>query len=458
MLNHKTLSDSFSPTKTVLLSGDDIELKRAEILEYFHQTFSLYENLYECLKDESVFYLCPNTLRHPLIFYYGHTAVFFMNKLNLTGLVKNRLDAELEDMMAIGVDEMSWDDLDPTHYDWPSVSEVAEYRNKVRDIVDSFIRNCTFELPIRKNSPLWIIMMGIEHERIHLETTSVLIRELALKHVVNHPDWQPCRHSGVAPSNSMIQMGGGEVLLGKKEEDPLYGWDNEYGTQANSVKPFKASKYLVSNQEFLEFVREDGYKTQSYWTHEGWSWCTDTQAKHPHFWVEEAEGGYRYRTMLEEIGMPWDWPVDLNHLEAHAFCEWKSTKTGKHIRMPTEAEWYMLRDLVSTDQPYWEKAPGNVNLEYYASSCPVNEFEFEKGFFDIIGNVWQWTSTEFDGFEGFEVHPAYDDFSTPTFDTKHNVFKGGCWASTGNYAIKDSRYAFRRHFFQHSGLRYVETV
>jgi putative 4-mercaptohistidine N1-methyltranferase len=90
------------------------------------------------------------------------------------------------------------------------------------------------------------------------------------------------------------------------------------------------------------------------------------------------------------------------------------------------------------------------------SPCPVNRHQFDGGLFDLIGNVWQWTETPIDGHDGFEVHPSYDDFSTPTFDGKHNLFKGGCWISTGNYAIKDSRYAFRRHFFQYSGLRYIE--
>jgi putative 4-mercaptohistidine N1-methyltranferase len=78
-------------------------------------------------------------------------------------------------------------------------------------------------------------------------------------------------------------------------------------------------------------------------------------------------------------------------------------------------------------------------------------------FFDILGNVWQWTETPITGFEGFQVHPYYDDFSTPTFDTQHNLIKGGSWISTGNEATRDSRYAFRRHFFQHAGLRYVES-
>jgi len=50
-------------------------------------------------------------------------------------------------------------------------------------------------------------------------------------------------------------------------------------------------------------------------------------------------------------------------------------------------------------------------------------------------------------YKGFEVHPFYDDFSTPTFDTKHNLIKGGSFISTGNEALTSSRYAFRRHFY-----------
>ena len=76
----------------------------------------------------------------------------------------------------------------------------------------------------------------------------------------------------------------------------------------------------------------------------------------------------------------------------------------------------------------------------------------------MLGNVWQWTETPIYPFHGFEIHPWYDDFSTPTFDTRHNLIKGGSWISTGNEATRDSRYAFRRHFFQHAGFRYVESA
>ena len=90
----------------------------------------------------------------------------------------------------------------------------------------------------------------------------------------------------------------------------------------------------------------------------------------------------------------------------------------------------LLREQLAGDQPDWMEAPGNITLARFASSCPVDACP-QGSFFDLVGNVWQWTSTAIDGFEGFEVHPLYDDFSTPTFDGKHSLIKGGSWISTG---------------------------
>lgn len=443
-------------TRTTVLNEGTVDAKREEILHYFHQSFSLYESLFECLADDEAYYRRASPLRHPLIFYFGHTAVFYINKLNVANLINERIDPSLESSLAIGVDEMSWDDLNDKSYDWPTPATVKAYRDKTRKLVDQFIRTCDLTLPVQWNDPMWIIMMGIEHERIHLETSSVLLRELPLECVKAHSLWSNiCQDTGPAPSNELLPVSGGSVSIGKSKDDPLFGWDLEYGKQVTQVDDFKASKYLVSNGEFLEFMQAGGYEERQYWTDEGWGWVQYRKAKMPVFWSSEGDS-YRYRTMLEVIDMPWDWPADLTWLECKAFCEWKSITTGKSLRMPTEAEWYRLRDNVDTDQPFWKNAPGNINLEYDMSSCPVNRHECEGGFFDIVGNVWQWTETPIDALQGYEVHPAYDDFSTPTFDGKHNIFKGGCWISTGNYAIKDARYAFRRHFYQHSGMRYVE--
>lgn len=448
-------------TKTPLLTGDDPEDKRLELRDYFHKTFTLYERIFDCLAEDRAYFTKATSLRHPLIFYFGHTAVFFVNKLHVAKLIPSRLDPELESMLAIGVDEMSWDDLDESNYNWPTPQQVAEYRGKVRELVDDFIMTAPLTLPIQWDDPMWIVLMGIEHERIHLETTSVLIRQLPLELVKPSALFSECElQSDFAPDNELVAVKGGQIRLGKDSDNVLYGWDNEYGELSETVEDYQASRYLVSNKEYLEFVQAGGYQEAGYWSEEGWGWVSYTQVDCPEFWVKHDEG-YQYRTMTNLIEMPWSWPVDVNQLEAKAFCNWKSQQTGKSIRLPAEAEWYCLRNTIETDLPDWEEAPGNINLEHWASACPVDHFKTTtaegEDFFDVIGNVWQWTETPIDGFPGFRVHPVYDDFSTPTFDGKHNLIKGGCFISTGNYAIRDSRYAFRRHFFQHAGFRYIES-
>ena len=443
-------------TRTTLLNAGTRDEKREEIRNYFHKTYSIDEQLYETIARDEAFYLRPEPLRHPLIFYLGHTAVFYVNKLIIAKIIDQRINPKFESMFAVGVDEMSWDDLDDSHYDWPTVDAVKAYRDKVREFVDDLIRKLPLKLPITWENPFWAFMMGIEHQRIHLETSSVIIRRLPIEEVRQLPIWEICHESNRAPKNEMLPVAGGKVVLGKSKEHPLYGWDNEFGHHEFDVWDFSAAKYLVSNQEYLAFVKEKGYEEEAFWTEEGRNWVKYTKARHPLFWIKDGDG-YRFRTMAQIIDMPWDWPVEVNYLEAKAFCNWLSKKSGKSLRLPTEDEWYRLRDVHNIpDQPYWDKAPGNINLEHWASSCPVDRFRFGD-FYDVIGNVWQWTETPVSGFDGFEVHPYYDDFSTPTFDTRHNLIKGGSWISTGNEATRDSRYAFRRHFFQHAGFRYVQS-
>ena len=462
MMNHVT--------QTLLLTGDNPEAKRQEIKQYFNQTWALYASLFEVINNDAAYFKKAEPLRHPLIFYFGHTATFFINKLTLGKWLDSRINDHFESMFAIGVDEMSWDDLNETHYQWPSVDEVRAYRAQVSQVVNQLIDTMPLSLPISQDSVAWIILMGIEHERIHLETSSVIIRQLPLSDVSPHPLWQPCTDTGISEPNQLLAVAGATVTLGKTEQEQTYGWDNEYGNKTFNVSDFKAAKQLVSNQEYLEFVEAGGYDTKAFWTEEGQAWLEYTHAKLPRFWRVKTDTStlgneigsrqhtqYLQRNLCNEIPLPLNWPVEVNQLEAKAFCNWKAQTSQRQIRLMTEAQWYLLRQNVVGDAPDWHEVPGNISLAYYASSCPVNRFE-HNGFFDVVGNVWQWTETPIDGFNGFAVHPLYDDFSTPTFDGKHNLIKGGSWISTGNEAIRASRYAFRRHFYQHAGFRYVESA
>lgn len=439
---------------------------RQKLLAYFIQCFDRYESLFDCLASEAAFVDKPIALRHPLIFYYGHTATFFVNKLLLAKLLPERINPRFEAMFAVGVDEMSWDDLNDAHYDWPTVAEVKAYRDQVRACVTRIIEQAPFAPPMGWDNPWWTILMGIEHELIHLETSSVLIRQHRLEYVRPQPDWQPESVTACAldkvPVNKLIDVPAGSVSLGKGNphqnaclldgDARRYGWDNEYGRHEAEIPAFKASQRLVSNAEFMGFVEAGGYTDARYWSEEGWGWREFTGVTHPTFW-RHREGGWVLRLMCEEVPMPWDWPAEVNYHEAAAFCAWKAEQTGQPVRLPSEDEWVRLYDLagIAPDTPAQRRLAGTC------SSVPVNRYP-HGDFYDIVGNVWQWTCTPIYPFAGFEAHPHYDDFSIPTFDERHNLIKGGSWISCGNEALRASRYAFRRHFFQHAGFRYVVGV
>ncbi|MFA8450795.1 MAG: 5-histidylcysteine sulfoxide synthase [Bacteroidales bacterium] len=435
---------------------NDSKLLRKALLNYFENTYLLDDSLYmDLLSGEQSFYKSADSLRHPLIFYFGHTACFYVNKLLNAKLLDKHVNSEFESMFAVGVDEMSWDDLNQDNYDWPSLNDVINYRKKVYEIVKKIICEVPIYDSIKWGNPLWAVLMGIEHQRIHIETSSVLIRQLPLEFVKTSSNWIISEDEKTVPANELIYIKKGKVKQGvNKNNYPFYFWDNELGEKSTFVSSFKTSKYLVSNFEFKEFVDSFGYRNPKFWSKEGWDWKEYKKAEMPLFWRKNRDGFY-LRTLVEEIDLPWSWPVEVNFHEAKAFCNWKSQVTGEKYRLPFEEEYCRMREEMDKENVFFG-IDANINLRYGASACPINKFLF-KDIYDLYGNVWQWTESFIFGFKGFEVHPYYDDFSLPTFDGLHNLMKGGSFISTGNEMLKSSRYAFRRHFYQHCGFRYVQS-
>ena len=337
-------------TRTTILNQGDAEEKREEIRQYFHATYSLDEQLYETLAAEEAFYLRPEPLRHPLIFYLGHTAAFYINKLIVAKIANQRINPRFESMFAIGVDEMSWDDLNAAHYDWPTLGEVKAYRDTVRGMVDETIRTMPLTMPINWDDPFWVILMGIEHERIHLETSSVIIRRLPIEMVRQLPLWDICPERARHRRTNCSRLPEGASFWANQGPSALW--------LGQRIRPPGKRRLGLRGQPLPGFQpgvpglrRGAGLRARGCWTHEGWKWVGFSKARHPLFWIE-SPGGYRLRTMAQIIDMPWDWPVEVNYLEAKAFCNWLARKTGKPLRLPTEAEWYRLRDLHDIpDQP-----------------------------------------------------------------------------------------------------------
>ncbi len=465
---------------------------RDAILAYFENTWALTEQLFSALASDEAYYQRPwHKTRHPLIFYYAHPVCFYVNKLLVAGLINEPVNQEFELLFETGVDEMNWDDLHEGENDiWPQLSEVREYRQQVFDLVHELIRtHPILDQPITMDSPAWALPMAFEHERIHLETSSVLIRELPLE-LLRQPDNWPPLHGEPAssnyqpqsgedyPRNEMLPMDGAEVRLGKPEAWPSYGWDNEYGNETRQVDSFKVSKFLVSNGEFFEFVSSGGYEQKRYWSEDGWAWRQFRNVKWPTFWVQDGPAGshrYKLRTTFSEIPMPWDWPAVVNYYEAKAYCAWLGEQQASDIpfRLLTEAEHHVIREPAMSEAVQWTPGDNNCltldpvmqagsaslynhNLRYGAET-PVHAMAANSlGIHDSFGNVWQWCEDPFHPLAGFEIHPYYTDFSTPCFDDEHQMILGGSFISTGDEASLWSRFHFRPHFYQHAGFRLVQ--
>ena len=191
------------------------------------------------------------------------------------------------------------DALQDEDFCWPDVSEAAAFREAVKAEVERFIGTMPppSEVPVDMSNPAWALFMGFEHERIHLETSSVLIRQLPVDSVVEPEGWRTAGTLAPSPSdapiNGLVAVAAGPATVGKPQTFPSFGWDNEYGRRTSLVPAFEASKYLVSNAEFLPFVLDGGYSTQRWWIDasgddEGWRWCQYRNATHPSFWVAPA--------------------------------------------------------------------------------------------------------------------------------------------------------------------------
>jgi 5-histidylcysteine sulfoxide synthase len=424
------------------------------LLNYFDNSWELEETLMKTLVGEETFYLNPDPLRNRLIFYLGHSAVFYINKLIRVGLIENPIHPEYEILFEVGVDPETPDELDAAMAGviWPEVEKVWQYRDKAREEITKVIQKHHLYLPIHSQHPCWALLMGIEHSRIHFETSSMLLRQLPVEKLQRPEGWNYAPTYGAITNHEMREIPGGLVTLGKRTDDLTFGWDSEYGSLSVEVKPFLASQYLITNADFLEFVEDDGYGNADFWCAESWHWRQFYNVQHPRFWIPN-HNGYRYRATFDEIDLPLDWPVEVNYYEAIAFCRWKGGKT----RLMTEAEWNQAL-ATSENNPF--STHSNLNLQFISPS-PVGMFppsNTASGLSDLQGNVWEWLGDAFQPLPGFQPHPLYEDQSAPFFDGKHQMMIGGSWATNGAMALPSYRNWFRPYFYQHVGFRIAEDL
>jgi ergothioneine biosynthesis protein EgtB len=292
----------------------------------------------------------------------------------------------------------------------PEIETILEYLTIVRKQVLDYLEKA----PIEKQTRLWYWL--IQHESQHSETITFIL-QLHRFNNNKYPQLIANKKEAYQLNNEMILIPAGDFLLGNNNLEAI---DNESPSNLVYLDNFYLDKYPITCCEYREFMEAGGYQKREYWSTEGWKWLEINPVSHPLYWSDSS-----------------DWnnhPVcGVSYYEAEAYSKF----IGK--RLPTELEWEKAaswHNLTGTKSCYpW----GNKEMNSHrcnhnllvGHTTPVDNYSEGKsafGCYDMLGNVWEWTSSWFSGYQGFQCYP-YPGYSQVYFDNKHRVLKGGSWAT-----------------------------
>jgi gamma-glutamyl hercynylcysteine S-oxide synthase len=368
------------------------------LVDWYRRARSRTRELF-ALIDESAYYDRPIPLRNPIVFYEGHLPAFAVNTLIKLTLQRPGIDERLERLFARGIDpEDEASAKSPTDV-WPARGEVQAYAAEAERLVEIALENSEAGFTV------------IEHELMHQETLMYLIHALPYdkKHGGTQPAGEPSVRRTETAHGSTVHIPPGPVTLGQSRD--YFGWDNEFPAMRVDVAAFELDAFNVTNAQYIDFVDSTG-------------------ADVPHF-LHREEGRWYRKAMFALEPVPMDAPVYVTHGEATAYARWKG------MRLPTEAEWHRAAAGV---------VAGNFD---FASSDPVSVGQFAPsafGAYDLFGNGWEWTSSLFAPFPGFEPMPSYMLYSTDFFDGAHFVLKGASPATPRELVRPSFRNWFRPNY------------
>jgi gamma-glutamyl hercynylcysteine S-oxide synthase len=441
----------------MLITQDRVAIQQ-DLLARLKEARAETDRLFDLVKPEFL-YDRPIPERHRIIFYVGHLEAFDWNLLRERILGKTSFHSEFDHLFAFGIDPVDGGLPTDQPADWPSPVQVRDYVCEVRRAIDDSLNNSS--LPSSDDvSPSQLLNVAIEHRLMHAETLAYMLHQLPHDNKVQKPHLPDPPQHRVTPS--MIKIPAGSATLGLSSGDAnSFGWDNECEAHAVDVPAFSIDRYEVTNGEFLRFVNAGGYENRSLWKDADWEWKTARSISHPVFW-NQVESERKYRTMFEDVPLPLDWPVYVSHAEASAYARW----AGKSL--PTEAQWHRAAYGTPGEQeperpfPWGTEIPrhglGNFDFERW-DPTPVAAFPEGKSAFgvtDLLGNAWEWTSTEFASFPGFQPFEFYPGYSANFFDGAHYVMKGGSPRTAASMLRRSFRNWFQPHYqYVYAGFRCV---
>jgi ergothioneine biosynthesis protein EgtB len=411
------------------------------------------DRLFEVLAPAAI-HERPIPERHRIIFYLGHLEAFDWNMVCRNSFGMPSFNAEFDRLFEFGIDPVDGKLPQDLPADWPAVPEILSYKDRVREKVDGLLERATFDgaaEPFVEGGQIFHV--AIEHRLMHVETLSYMFHwlDVALKRHMSS-DASRTKQGGVFAHPKSVRIPAGFATLGQQREVESFGWDNEFQAHSVFVPEFSIDAYDVTNYQFLEFVQADGYNERSFWTNEDWDWIQQSGIRHPRFWIRRGDRWF-YRNMFEEIPLPGSWPVYVSYAEASAYARWK----GKSL--PTEAQYHRAAFGSPDGTERMASTRGNFNFQSWspepAGASPEAVSAF--GVFDLVGNGWEWTSSLFAPFDGFQRFPFYPGYSADFFDRKHYVLKGASPRTASLLTRRSFRNWFQPHYpYIYATFRCVE--
>ena len=253
----------------------------------------------------------------------------------------------------------------------------------------------------------------------------------------------------------MIEIPGGDYTIGTDDRTAAY--DNERPRHSVTARSFRIDRTPVTNGDWLEFINAGGYRDTRLWTDAGRKWLSESEAFAPAYWQRDGDA-WVVQTMDRTASVDPRRPVcHVSYHEAEAFANW----VGK--RLPTEAEWEIAASFnggsAALTYPWGDEPPtfAHANVDQLSFDTAVVDAYpgnvSRSGCYGMIGDVWEWTSSDFRGYPGFESFP-YREYSEAFFGNEYKVLRGGSWATRPG-AIRNTfrnwDYPIRRQIF--SGFR-----
>jgi iron(II)-dependent oxidoreductase len=320
-----------------------------------------------------------------------------------------------------------------TRWDLPLPPRAAtmDYMNQVRDRILDVVHRGPAE------EETYFILLSVFHEDMHGEAFLYTRQTLGYSRPRLSPPGGGAASQteggsdGAGPLPGDVQIPGGTFHLGAGGDEPFV-FDNEKWAHPVPLRPFAIARAPVTQAEFAAFVADDGYRRAELWGPAGWRWRQAGEVSHPVHWRREGDGWLRRdfdRWLPLEPHRP---VIHVNWYEAEAYCRW----AGR--RLPTEAEWEAAAAASGDDLsapkrrfPWGDEPPDPTQAQldgYGLGCCDVADRAAGDSHFgcrQMIGNVWEWTASDFLPYPGFVADP-YREYSEPWFGT-HKVLRGGAW-------------------------------